>query len=249
MNPIEELKKEFLQIKAKGFVTNTRPNNRDGGIGNTFEDLLKVKENNRSEADFKGIEIKSQRLFNSSFISLFTKAPSYPKRANNLLRETYGEVRQEEHPDKKVLYSSIFANREAIVYEKYKIKLQVDRTLQRIILVIKDIQENLLSNEVYWDFHNLQKASKKLDKLFLVFAEAKKIDNIPHCHFTKAQIYYGFDFDKFLTELELGSIMFDIRIGVHNSGKNYGKNHDHGSGFRIKKENFYKLYTSSETIE
>ena len=249
MNPIEELKKEFLRIKAQGFVLNTRPNNKDGGIGNTFEDLLGIKENNLSEADFRGVEIKSQRLFNSSFISLFTKAPSYPKKANNYLRETYGEIRKEEHSDKKVLYCSIFGNREATVYEKYKIKFQTDKTKQHITLIIKDLQDNLLSNEVYWDFSSLQKASKKLDKLFLVFADTKKIDNRPHCHFIEGRIYYGFNFEKFLTELELGSIMFDIRIGVHNSGKNYGKTHDHGSGFRIKKENFHKLYSSFEIIK
>jgi hypothetical protein len=249
MNPIEELKKEFLQIKAQGFVLNTRPKNRDGGIGNTFEDLLGVKENNLSEADFKGIEIKSQRLFNSSFISLFTKAPSFPKRANNHLRETYGEIRQEEHSDKKVLFCSIFGNRESLVYEKYKIKLHIDREKKRIILIIKDLKDNLLTNEVYWDFSTLQEASKKLDRLFLVLAETKKIDNEPYCHFTEGRIYYDFNFEKFLTELELGSIMFDIRIGVYNSGKNYGKTHDHGSGFRIKKENFHKLYTTFEIIK
>lgn len=249
MNPIEELKKIFLQIKAQGFVLNTRPNNRDGGIGNTFEDLLGVKENNLSEADFKGIEIKSQRLLNSSFISLFTKAPSYPKRANNLLRETYGEIRKEEHSDKNVLYCSIFGNREAIIYEKYKMRLLIDRDKQRIILIIKDLQDNLLTNEVYWDFSALEKSSKKLDKLFLVFAKTKKIDNRPYCHFTEGRIYYSFNFEKFLAELELGSIMFDIRIGVHNSGKNYGKTHDHGSGFRIKKENFHKLYTNFEIVK
>jgi hypothetical protein len=36
--------------------------------------------------------------------------------------------------------------------------------------------------------------------------------------------------------------MFDIRIGVHNSGKNIGRTHDHGSGFRVKKENVSELF-------
>lgn len=38
--------------------------------------------------------------------------------------------------------------------------------------------------------------------------------------------------------------MFDIKIGVHNSGKNIGKTHDHGSGFRIKRSNFQNLYSN-----
>jgi hypothetical protein len=36
--------------------------------------------------------------------------------------------------------------------------------------------------------------------------------------------------------------MFDIRIGVHKTGNNYGRPHDHGSGFRVKKENISELY-------
>ena len=62
-------------------------------------------------------------------------------------------------------------------------------------------------------------------------------------------IYYNFDFQKFLTEIENGNIQFDIRIGVYNSGRNYGKTHDHGSGFRVKRENFQNLYSSFEKIE
>ena len=36
--------------------------------------------------------------------------------------------------------------------------------------------------------------------------------------------------------------MFDIRIGVYQTGKYKGKPHDHGSGFRIKPENLKELY-------
>ena len=36
--------------------------------------------------------------------------------------------------------------------------------------------------------------------------------------------------------------MFDIRIGVHKTGSSYGRPHDHGSGFRVKKEKIIELY-------
>lgn len=86
MKNIAKLKKEFDRIKKLGFVECTRPNNKDGGIGNTFEDLLGVAENKKKKADFKGFEIKSKRLYNSSYVSLFTKSPDNPKRANSYLR-------------------------------------------------------------------------------------------------------------------------------------------------------------------
>ena len=49
--------------------------------------------------------------------------------------------------------------------------------------------------------------------------------------------------------LDNGFIMYDIRIGSYGSGKNYGKAHDHGSGFRIKEEHIKDLYLSHRTIE
>ena len=248
MKNIKKLKTEFSRIKAMGFVPNTRPNNKDGGIGNTFEDLLGVEENNRKEADFEGIEIKTQRFLTGSSVSLFSKSPDFPKRANSRLRETYGDARQEEHSGKKILYASVFGDREGEVYSKYKMKLNVNRRTQRIELLIKNLEGKLLET-IYWDFSTIKKASHKLDALFLVFAETKTFDNKKFCHFTKGDLYYKFDFEKFLTEIERGTIQFDIRIGVYNSGKNYGKTHDHGSGFRIKSQYFSKLYTSFEKIE
>jgi hypothetical protein len=244
MENIKKLKSEFYRIKSLNYVRNTRPKNKDGGIGNTFEDLLGVEENNKKEADFEGIEIKSQRYLNKSYISLFTKSPDFPNRANTYLREKYGEVRDIRHPEKKKLYASIFGDKYSDIYSKYKMKLNVNRDLQRIELEIKDTKDN-----IYWEFNTLREASRKLQNLFLVLAETKKENDIDYCYFSKANIFYDFCFEKFLEQIEKGNIQFDIRIGVYNSGKNYGKTHDHGSGFRIKKEFFNNLYSSNEELE
>ncbi|MCZ2130325.1 MAG: MvaI/BcnI family restriction endonuclease [Bacteroidia bacterium] len=247
MKNLVTLKKEFNRIKKLGFVECTRPNNTDGGIGNTFEDLLGVTENNKKEADFKGFEVKSKRLFNSSFVSLFTKSPDNPKQANSYLRENFGEIRDENHSNKKKLYASVFGHRASTIYSKYKMKLKVDRRNKKLDLVISDLKDRNLST-VSWDFETLKKASSKMKDLFLVFADTKTVKKKNQYHFTAGEIYKDFDFDKFLKEIEKGGIMFDIRIGVYNSGKNYGKTHDHGSGFRVKAANFKNLYDTYETI-
>ena len=49
--------------------------------------------------------------------------------------------------------------------------------------------------------------------------------------------------------LSKGLIMYDIRIGSYQSGTNYGKSHDHGSGFRILEKNLNKLYSVHEKVE
>lgn len=84
-NNLLELKKKFIEIRNMGWVTATRSGNT--AIGKTFEDLLGKIEDNLAEPDFGDIEIKSQRELSKSFVTLFTKAPSYPKSANTYLRK------------------------------------------------------------------------------------------------------------------------------------------------------------------
>jgi hypothetical protein len=204
---------EFNRIKSLGYIKSQRPTNRDGGIGNTFEDHLGVSENNLRSADFEGFEVKSKRLLNESYITLFSKSPSHPKGANALLKEKYGEVRDPEFPQLKKLYASIFGNRTSLVYNSYEKKLIIDRENQKLILHIKDIKTDEVYDEVYWDFNSLINASGKMKSLFVVFADQKEIDN------------------------------------VYKTGKNYGKPHDHGSGFRVKKENLKDVYRDYFEIE
>jgi hypothetical protein len=247
MSHLEKIKRDFYTIRDLGFVACTRNNNKDGGIGNTYEDLLSVRENNLKEADYLGFELKSKRQFNSSYISLFSKSPSHPLRANGYLREKYGEVRDANHGEKKKLYASVFGHRHSLVYDKYKMKLEVNHDERKLYLRIFDLKDSLLDS-VYWTFEALEKAAKKMKSLMLVLAETKTENNHRKYHYNEAEIYHNFDFDSFIKNIENGGIMFDIRIGVHNSGKLIGKTHDHGSGFRVKKENFKNLYDTYESI-
>ena len=191
------IKEDFRRIKKLGYVACSRPLNKDGGIGNTYEDLLGVIENNKKEADYLGFEIKSKRQFNQSYISLFSKSPNFPKRANTFLRNNYGEIRDNNFPNNKKLYASVFASRNSIIYGKYKMKLKLDITNKKLYLIIKDLNE-LILDEVFWTFESLEKASKKMKSLLLVLAEIKKENNIIKYHFNKAEIYHEFNFNNFL---------------------------------------------------
>ena len=169
MNKLDKIKSEFERIKRLGFIKSTRQKNKDGGIGNTFEDYLGVDENNLSDPDFEGFEVKTKRFMNSSGVSLFSKSPTYPKGANRLLKEKYGEVRDPEFPDLKKLYASIYGGKLSNVYGKFKMTLVVDYVEKRLYLHILD-QNNDLDKEVYWSFEELEKGISKLKKLFIVFA-------------------------------------------------------------------------------
>lgn len=240
MKNIEKIIGEFERIKNLGFVKSNRIINKDGGIGNTFEDYLGVEENNLKDPDFEGFEIKTQRELTSSYITLFSKSPTFPSGANALLKEKYGEVRDSDFPDLKKLYASIFGHKWSEVYGKHFMKMHVDYSNRRVCLHVKE--GDMLFDEVYWEFEDLERGLSKLNKLFVVSAEQKTIDDVYHYHYNSGTVFLDIDFNEFLKILENGSIQFDIRIGVYKSGKNYGKPHDHGSGFRIKKESLYGLY-------
>lgn len=243
MSNVDKLRAEFNRIRNMGFLPNNRPNNKDGGIGNTFEDYLGVIENNLKDPDFEGFEVKSKRMMNSSYLSLFSKSPSAPKKANSILKDKFGEQRDEEFSDLKKLYASIFGHRYSVVYEKYNMKLEVERDNEILRLIIKDLNMNLLYDEAYWSFKDLQKASSKISKLWVVYAEEKKENGNLHFHYKESEIFLDFNFNNLLNAIEEGNIMFDLRMGVHHTpGKKYGKPHDHGSGFRIKKENIVNLF-------
>lgn len=243
----EKITNEFNRIKNLGFVKSNRSNNT--GIGKTFEDYLGVDENNHKGADFDGFEVKSQRDISSSYVTLFTKSPSSPKKANAYLKDNFGKP-DSHYPELKALHTSSFGDKWNTYINKYGMKMAVNEEEERIYLLVKSIEnDTILSSMVYWTFDDIKESLKKLSWLFIVTAKTKKEDNIEYFHYTNAIIYYNISFRKFIEELKSGAIMFDIRIGVYKSGKNTGKPHDHGSGFRIKRENLNKLYENILVLE
>lgn len=64
--------------------------------------------------------------------------------------------------------------------------------------------------------------------------------------FKKDFLLSGLTFSKFIDYIKEGLIVYDIRIGVYKTGNNFGKTHDHGSGFRISKENLDTVFNVDE---
>ena len=242
----EKLISEFNRIKSLGFIKSNRSHNT--GIGKTFEDYLGVTENNSKDCDFEVFEVKTQRALAQSYITLFTKSPSHPRGANRFLKDNFGKP-DNEHPDVKVLHTSIFGDRYNTFNNEYGFKITVNDLEEKLFLQIKSLNTHEMVSEsvVYWDFEDVK--AKKLDNTIFVWAERHFIDGDEYFHFTKAQIYYGFSFAKLIDGFKKGYIMFDIRMGSYKTGKNKGKPHDHGSGFRVKRENLKDLFEHYIEIE
>ncbi|MDO5068887.1 MAG: MvaI/BcnI family restriction endonuclease [Neisseria zoodegmatis] len=245
LNNLKLFIRDFNKVRDLGFQPARRSNST--GIGKTLEDLIGVTENNLSEADLHGFEIKSQRNLSGSYITLFTKAPTMPKNANTYLRQTYGSYDQE-YPDVKVLHTSIFHSRFNTHVSGAKFSLEVNRDEEKIYIVIENLYGEIDKN-VYYSFENLRRAIGKIKNLAFVSANTQMIDGVENFHFTRAVIFYDFiSFEHFLNLIESGLIMYDVRVGAYKTGVKRGKTHDHGSGFRIKKENMCQLYRAYEEI-
>lgn len=243
----EKIIEAFKNVKDMGWIESRRSNNT--GIGKTFEDYIGVKENNIDEPDLFGFEIKSHRVVSQSYVTLFTKSPSYPKKANSYLKDNFGEF----YPNSQLkrLHTSIFANSYNNCLRKFSFRLINDKPNKKVyISIIEKNSKTLLDQTVYYTYNDIEKAlTKKLKNLFLVYADSRyNENNKEEFLFKSAIIYTNPSINKFLDMLDNGEIMYDIRIGSYKNGKNEGKTHDHGSGFRIKECNIYKLYETMEKI-
>lgn len=239
---------KFRQVKQLGFVPSNRRHNT--GIGKTFEDYVGVVENNLDRPDLAGFEIKTHREASQSYVTLFTKSPSFPARANNYLKNTYGTP-YDDNPELRNLHTSMFASRFNTYKGLYSFRLINDRDNRVLKIGVYDISDKrLIDDSAGYTYDCLdKKLKKKIKNLLYVTAETDVRDGVELFHFNRAAIYTEPSLEKFLDLVDRGLIMYDIRIGSYKSGKNYGKAHDHGSGFRIMEPNVRLLFAQMETVE
>lgn len=239
-----KIKSEFSRIKNLGYIENKRSDLNDGAAGNTFEDLLGVQENNLKNADFEGFEVKTKKQISGSWITLFSLKPDHPDNGDNYIRKNWG-INDEEYPNIKVFRTSLHAHRWSKVYEKYKIKVDVDRINKKVFLVKADLNENINDRSVYWDFDKINNGIKKLKNTFVVSYASKIIDNKIYYKYLTAQVFKDYIGDKkFIDLIENGTVRYDNRLGIYRTGKKKGTAHNHGGGFRIAPKNIHLLFNS-----
>jgi len=244
---VGEFISRFKSVRDKGWVPSHRANNT--GIGKTLEDLMEIEENNSDGPDLGEVEIKSQRALTSSKITLFTKKPTGPEGANNYLRDNYG-IENPKHPDLMQMHASMF-NYWNKTYNRWGMRLRPDDQDERIYLEVKDLATDEIEPFSCWYDYGVigDIISKKMRLLAFVSAERKIVDGWENFNYTSCKIFHGGSFGRFLSLMNSGKIQYDIRIGSYKTpGKNYGKVHDHGSGFRIARGNLLELFEGFSEI-
>lgn len=249
---------KLKKISAMRFVPNARKGNH-GGIGNTLEDLLGIKENNLPIPNAAEWELKAQRLNSTSLTTLFHIEPS-PRAIRfvpQVLLPLYGWAHQEDgkkYPKGEMSFrQTIHGNshsdrgfRVVIDREERKILISFDskhvnkRHAEWLKHVKKRVGSGELNPQPYWGFDDLEhKAGTKLLNTFYVQVEVEIRRKKEFYHYTKVTMLQKFNFVGFLKALEEGKILvdFDARTG-----------HNHGTKFRLRQDCLPMLYEKATII-
>lgn len=249
---------KLKEIAAIGWVKNRRKGNA-GGIGNTLEDLLGIKENNLPIPNAVEWELKTQRLSTSSLTTLFHMEPS-PRAVgfvSQVLLPKYGW----RHEDAGSLYPDEEMSFRQTIHGKSPsdrgFMVTIDRTHRKVLISFdstkaSDRHEGWLKTvktrggfheldpQPYWGFDDLEhKAGTKLLNCFYVQAEVKTERKIEYYRYVKIMMLQKFNFEGFLRAIETANILvdFDARTG-----------HNHGTKFRLRQNSLPLVYEKSTTI-
>lgn len=249
---------KFKEIAAMGWIRNARRGNQ-GGIGNTLEDILGIKENNLPIPNAAEWELKTQRLNSASLTTLFHIEPS-PRALRfvpQVLLLKYGWAHKEagkryqknEMSFRQTIHGQSRSDRGFMV--------AIDRKEQKVLIsfsakgvdprhenwlrsVEKRVGLGELKPKPYWGFNDLEhKAGTKLLNTFFVQAETKKEHGAEYYKYSKVIVLQKFSFQKFLKALEEGKVFvdFDARTG-----------HNHGTKFRMPQDCLPLLYETATVV-
>jgi hypothetical protein len=254
----ETLIEALRNIRNLGFVQNVRHGNH-GGIGNTLEDLLGIRENNLPIPNAAEWELKTQRLNTTSLTTLFHLEPSPQaiKFVPLILLPKYGWTHQKagsKYPGSEMSFrQTINGNKSSdrgfkvvINEEEQKVLISFNSNLvsSKHKDWLKSVEQRIGLDEIdpqpYWGFADLAaKAGTKLHNSFYVRADVKKENNIEFYHYQEILKLSKFSFKGFIKGLTDGFILvdFDARTG-----------HNHGTKFRLRQNRLPDLYENHEII-
>jgi len=84
----------------------------------------------------------------------------------------------------------------------------------------------------------------KLDRLLLILADSKMVDEKEFFHYNEAYILENPTPEKFLEGFNRNELMIDLRMHL----KDYGGVRNHGTAFRISEKNLTDLYTKKRRL-
>ncbi len=217
-------KQKFYDIKARGFIKSHRKG--DGGVGNTLENELGLKENCISGPDLEGNELKAARKGAGGKQTLFTKEGDWVVPQRDYV-ETYGFP----HTTKIGEMSG-----------QSTVTKTVNKRGLRIVTIddyCAICHDNVII--VMWDWDTLiDQFAKKFPACVKVFADVEKREGVEYFHYNEAYRFIGTDKNLFRTAIENDMIAIDIRMRTQ---KMIGKSlRNRGTAFRMNHGKMEELF-------
>jgi len=251
----DELIRRLLEIKAKGWVTLTKyRQDKDGGLGNTLEDLLDIPENNIPLADYGQFELKTHRINSDSLISLFRFEPKPEEIIPKLIRD-YGWAIPKYGPGERSLRVDIDAANYSergfiarINYDLKRVEIHFDSSRVPDRADYHDWLENIrrrvglgdLQPIPYWTFDDLEERIRlKIKNMVYVSLDTTSEGGKQRMKITKAQLLQGAELSAFLDCIRRGWLQIEFNARTH---------HNHGTAFRTWERYWPHLYSSAELL-
>tara|TARA_B110000977_G_scaffold201785_1_gene298617 strand:- start:2387 stop:3112 length:726 start_codon:yes stop_codon:yes gene_type:complete len=226
---LEDLKNLSLRghIKAVGNGTNS--------VGKTLQSALGISHKTTKKNQYKGFIITSTTLKAGSRTNLFGLVPDWK---NSLITSSTELVKKHGVDDNSGKYKKkLFCTVKAKVPNSFGLMLRIDRRKRTISEIhSKEGRENEI---VQWDTLKLESKLKSLDKSIIVTASSHKKNDGLYYHYQIAEFLKKPTFEKFLQQIEFGSITMDHLISLHQKRKTA---REQGPLFKIAKHARMDLY-------
>jgi len=249
----QQMLSKLEEVARLGWIQSIRPLN-SGGIGNTIDSLLGLKQNNLPISDTAQWELKTHRISSSSLLTLFHMEPE-PRKEKiviNLLLPKYGwpdQIRDNELSFRQTIQANHLSDRGfGLVVDRAseKVFVQFNHSLvdQRHNEWLEAVRTRAglanLNPQPYWQFQELfLKASTKLLNAFFVDANSKRENGIEFFKIVRIHVLQGFDLNHFVDSIESGAVLVDFDARTH---------HNHGTKFRLRQESIPELYRYVDTV-
>ena len=236
----DEIIKKYEEINKIGYVQGIN-NNLYNSAGLTLEHYFEKNADSMFFPDYKGIEIKCTQRFSRYNITLFSLSFDGPSLfESNYLLETYG-MSDQVYTDYKKITINLKLNQKVFINNKYYFELRLDD--DKLYINIYDIEMKLIETRAYIYFESIEKRMQiKLNKLALIYASKKKIDDNLYFRYYKIECFQYKGFQSFLQCLKQSIIKVALILRFSRNQNTIGKNKNKNFVFTISKYNLDSLF-------
>ena len=101
-----------------------------------------------------GIEIKAKLGYSKSPLTLFNLTPYMNNNSSiQYIIDNFGY----NIANHRSLKNNVYSNFNYVTNKTFIFKLKIDKNNEKILLIIFDINMNVISNNIYWDFNEIKK--------------------------------------------------------------------------------------------